>query len=86
MVPVNVVEIEAERFATITEGEELLLHARAKAGRLREQIDSGQPALPLAGCFAAGEIGPVGDTSYLHAHSACLALFRPTRRRISPTQ
>lgn len=35
--------------------------------------------LPLAGCFAAGEIGPVGDAgeSFLHGHTACAALFRP---------
>lgn len=35
-------------------------------------------ALPLAGCFAAGEIGPVGDAgeSFLHGHTACAALFR----------
>lgn len=36
--------------------------------------------LPLAGCFAAGEIGPIGDESFLHGHTACLALFRPRRR------
>lgn len=36
--------------------------------------------LPLAGFFAAGEIGPVGDESFLHGHTASLALFRPRRR------
>jgi len=34
---------------------------------------------PLAGMFGAGEIGPVGDRSYLHGHSACVAIFRPGR-------
>jgi small ligand-binding sensory domain FIST len=31
---------------------------------------------PMAGCFAAGEIGPVGNQSFLHAHTACVVLFR----------
>jgi small ligand-binding sensory domain FIST len=39
-------------------------------------IDSDEPTLPLAGFFANGEIGPVGDQSYLHGQSAVLALFR----------
>lgn len=34
------------------------------------------PALPLGGFFAAGEIGSVGHKSYLHGHTASLALFR----------
>jgi small ligand-binding sensory domain FIST len=32
--------------------------------------------LPLAGFFAAGEIGPVGKRSFLHGHTASLAVFR----------
>jgi len=32
--------------------------------------------VPLAGMFAAGELGPVGGETFLHGHSACLALFR----------
>ncbi len=34
-------------------------------------------AVPLAGFFAAGEIGPVGNTSFLHGHTASMAIFRP---------
>jgi small ligand-binding sensory domain FIST len=34
------------------------------------------PPVPLAGFFANGEIGPVGDESFVHGHTACLALFR----------
>lgn len=41
--------------------------------------DDGTP-MPLAGFFAAGEIGPIGDRSFLHGHTASLALFRPRRR------
>jgi len=32
--------------------------------------------LPMAGFFAAGELGPVGERSFLHGHTAALALFR----------
>jgi len=33
-------------------------------------------ALPLAGFFAAGEIGPVGNDNFLHGHTASLAVIR----------
>lgn len=32
--------------------------------------------VPMAGFFAGGEIGPVGDRSYVHGHTASVALFR----------
>lgn len=32
--------------------------------------------LPVAGFFAAGEFGPIGDRSFLHGHTASLALLR----------
>ena len=32
--------------------------------------------LPLAGCFCAGELGPVGARNFLHGFTASLALFR----------
>jgi small ligand-binding sensory domain FIST len=32
--------------------------------------------LPLAGCFCAGELGPVGSRNFLHGFTASLALFR----------
>ena len=31
--------------------------------------------LPLAGCFCAGELGPVGQKNFLHGFTASLALF-----------
>lgn len=34
--------------------------------------------IPLAGCFAAGEIGPVGHENHLHGHTASLAVIRPS--------
>jgi small ligand-binding sensory domain FIST len=36
--------------------------------------------VPLAGFFAAGEFGPIGDRSFLHGHTASLALLRPAVR------
>ena len=33
-------------------------------------------AIPLAGFFCNGEIGPVGNTTYLHGYTASIALFR----------
>lgn len=33
------------------------------------------PETPLAGFFAAGEIGPVGGKSHIHGHTASIALF-----------
>jgi len=34
-------------------------------------------AIPMAGFFCNGEIGPVGGTTYLHGYTSCFALFRP---------
>lgn len=39
-------------------------------------IGGDETSVPLAGFFAAGEIGPVGGDSFLHAHTASLAVFR----------
>jgi small ligand-binding sensory domain FIST len=38
---------------------------------------SALPTTPLAGFFAAGEIGPVGGKNFIHGHTASFALFRP---------
>jgi len=34
-------------------------------------------AVPLAGFFCAGEIGPIGNKNHLHGHTASIAFFRP---------
>lgn len=34
-------------------------------------------AIPVAGMFAAGEIGPVGERNFLHGHTASIAIVRP---------
>jgi len=33
--------------------------------------------VPIAGFFCAGELGPVGDRSFIHGQTVSLALFRP---------
>jgi len=32
--------------------------------------------VPIAGFFAAGELGPVGDKNFIHGHTAVIAIFR----------
>lgn len=46
------------------------------AAKIGRQIDRDGATIPLAGFFAAGEIGPVGRESFLHGYTACLACFR----------
>jgi small ligand-binding sensory domain FIST len=58
----------AKAFSPQRSGEDV-----SKAG---SPIDVSAPTLPLAGFFGAGEIGPIGEQSFLHGHTACLALFR----------
>jgi small ligand-binding sensory domain FIST len=33
--------------------------------------------VPIAGFFAAGEIGPIGTDNFVHGFTAALAIFRP---------
>jgi small ligand-binding sensory domain FIST len=42
--------------------------------RVREGLHA---AAPVAGFFAAGEIGPVGGRNFLHGFTASVAVFRP---------
>jgi small ligand-binding sensory domain FIST len=35
------------------------------------------PQTPVAGFFAAGELGPVSSQNFIHGHTASFALFRP---------
>jgi hypothetical protein len=47
-------------------------------------IDRKLGPLPLAGLFCAGEIGPVGTTSYLHGFTASLGLIVRTDSALGP--
>jgi small ligand-binding sensory domain FIST len=53
-------------------GERLFETPNHDVGVVRERLGR----IPVAGFFAAGEIGPVGDGSFVHGHTASLALFR----------
>lgn len=37
------------------------------------------PKTPIAGFFAAGELGPVGGKNFIHGHTASFALFREAK-------
>jgi small ligand-binding sensory domain FIST len=49
----------------------------AESGHDIELARRVMPGTPMAGFFAAGELGPVGGKNFLHGHTASLALFRP---------
>ncbi len=53
-------------------GKQLFKESNHDIGVIRDRLGD----VPIAGFFAAGEIGPIGDTSFLHGHTASLAVFR----------
>lgn len=53
-------------------GERLFEESNHDISIINERLGS----VPVAGFFAAGEIGPIGEQSFLHGHTAALALFR----------
>lgn len=64
-------------------GGALLFSCNGRGKRLYEQPDTDARIVnealgdvPLAGFFAAGEIGPVGDQNFMHGHTASLVVFR----------
>lgn len=42
---------------------------------LREKLGP----VPIGGCFASGEIGPIAGRTYLHTYTSAFGLFRPKR-------
>jgi small ligand-binding sensory domain FIST len=40
-----------------------------------EAMQGRHGALPMAGFFAAGELGPIGGSNFIHGHTASIALF-----------
>ena len=44
-----------------------------------ERARKAMPRTPMAGFFAAGELGPVGGKNFIHGHTASFALFRPRK-------
>jgi len=60
----------------------LLFSCNGRGSRLFERPDHDAAAIaeefgpiPLAGFFAAGELGPVGDVNFLHGFTASVVLF-----------
>ena len=53
-------------------GERLFGEANHDLNIIRDRLGE----VPIAGFFAAGELGPIGDRSFLHGHTASLALLR----------
>lgn len=53
--------------------------ARSAAGKIVSP--AADAAIPQAGFFAAGEVGPIGGRSFLHGHTACCVLFREEEGR-----
>ena len=53
-------------------GTRLFSHKHADATMIHHALGD----IPLAGFFAAGEIGPVGDQNFLHGHTASLVVIR----------
>jgi small ligand-binding sensory domain FIST len=59
-------------FSCTGRGTNLFDHEHADATMVHDALGD----VPMAGFFCAGEIGPIGDQSHLHGHTACLAVFR----------
>lgn len=74
--------LDAQRLHGDGEGA-LLFTCNSRGTRLYERkdadvsiIEEALGTIPLAGCFAAGEIGPVGGENHVHGHAASLMVFR----------
>ena len=57
-------------------GTKLFSEPHHDAGLVHEYLGD----IPLAGFFAAGELGPIGGKNFMHGFTASLALFGPDQR------
>ena len=76
--------LENQRRAEVPPAGGLLFSCNGRGTRMFEQpchdvgtARKAMPRTPVAGFFAAGEIGPVGGRNFIHGHTASFALFRP---------
>ena len=60
-------------FSCLGRGEHLYKQANHDSRQFRRRF----PQAALGGFFCNGEIGPVGDTSYLHGYTSCFAMIGP---------
>ncbi len=65
--------IGALMFACVGRGQGLYSKANFDSRLLRRYLG----ALPIAGFFCNGEIGPVGGSTFIHGYTSVFALFRP---------
>ncbi len=68
--------IGALMFACVGRGQGLYNKANFDSRLLRRYLG----ALPIAGFFCNGEIGPVGGSTFIHGYTSVFALFRPANR------
>lgn len=62
-------------------GSKLFADPDHDAGAIRAALRTAEDEpVPVAGFFAAGEFGPVGNRSFLHGHTASMVLLRPPRK------
>ena len=59
-------------FSCVGRGEHLFGRVDHDTGLFLEHVGR----VPLGGCFCSGEIGPVGDATFLHGYTSSFALFR----------
>ena len=60
-------------FSCLGRGEYLYKTANHDSGAFRQRF----PEAALGGFFCNGEIGPVGESSYLHGYTSCFAMIGP---------
>lgn len=60
-------------FSSVGRGSKLYGEADYDSHQLLKEF----PGLNASGFFGGGEIGPLGDTTYVHGYTACYAIFRP---------
>ncbi len=60
-------------FSCVGRGKHLYGKSHHDSTLLRDQLGE----IPIGGFFCNGEIGPVGDHTYLHGYTSSFALFRP---------
>lgn len=78
------VMLDAQRMHAAPAASALLFSCNGRGTRLfadesHDAIAAGKamPSTPVAGFFAAGELGPVGGKNFVHGHTASFAMFRP---------
>lgn len=65
--------IGALMFACLGRGEGLYQEANFDSGLFQHHLNG----VPLSGFFCGGEIGPVGETTFLHGYTSVFAICRP---------